>query len=136
MCFRETTSPTIRCFPSLRASSARASTLLLAPWCPAEEKRLPLATPSEFRSISGRGVEGFVSGKRVVAGTVSFLREQGIEIPGEQQTPDLQQDSSAVTPVYVAVGGRTAGVIFLSDRIKPSTPEAIRALRADGIRSE
>src|SRR6266481_4842738 len=31
----------------------------------AEEKRLPLATPSEFRSISGRGVEGFVSGKRV-----------------------------------------------------------------------
>ncbi len=121
---------------SIAASLERSSEhpLARAVVSAAEEKRLPLATPSEFRSISGRGVEGFVSGKRVVAGTVSFLREQGIEIPGEQQTPDLQQDSSAVTPVYVAVGGRTAGVIFLSDRIKPSTPEAIRALRADGIR--
>jgi Cu+-exporting ATPase len=99
----------------------------------AEEKRLPLATPSEFRSISGRGVEGFVSGKRVVAGTASFLREQGIEIPAEQ-TADAQQGSSAATPVYVGVDACTVGVILLSDRIKPSTPEAIRALRADGIR--
>jgi len=99
----------------------------------AEEKRLPPAAASEFRSISGRGVEGFVSGKRVVAGTASFLREQGIEIPAEQ-TADAQQGSSAATPVYVAVEARTVGVILLSDRIKPSTPEAIRALRAEGIR--
>ena len=98
----------------------------------AEERHLALATASEFRAISGRGVEGFVSGKRVVAGMASFLREQGIEISGEQQTPNSQQDSSAVTPVYVAVDTRTAGVILLSDRIKPSTPEAIRALRAGG----
>src|SRR6266481_286793 len=54
----------------------------------AEERHLALATASEFRAISGRGVEGFVSGKRVVAGTASFLREQGIEISGEQQTPN------------------------------------------------
>src|SRR5713101_2003206 len=98
-----------------------------------QEKRLPLAAASEFRPISGRGVEGFVSGKRVVAGTASFLREQGIEIPAEQ-TADAQQGSSAATPVYVAVEARTVGVILLSDRIKPSTPEAIRALRAEGIR--
>ncbi|HXN51017.1 MAG TPA: heavy metal translocating P-type ATPase [Candidatus Acidoferrum sp.] len=100
----------------------------------AEEKKLPLSTPSEFRAISGRGVEGFVSGKRVVAGTASFLREQGIEIPREQQAADPQQYSSAATPVYVAVDARPVGVILLSDRIKPSAREAIRALRADGIR--
>jgi Cu+-exporting ATPase len=39
-----------------------------------------------------------------------------------------------MTPVYVAVDGRAAGGFLLSDRIKPSTPEAIRALRADGMR--
>jgi Cu+-exporting ATPase len=61
------------------------------------------------------------------------LREQGIEISAEQ-TADAQQGSSAATPVYVAVDASTVGVILLSDRIKPSTPEAIRALRADGIR--
>jgi len=100
----------------------------------AEERHLSLASTSEFRAISGLGVEGRVSGKRVVAGTASFLREQGIEISGEQQKADPRTDSSAMTHVYVAVDARAAGVIFLSDRIKPSTPEAIRALRADGIR--
>jgi len=100
----------------------------------AEEQKLPLSTPSEFRAIPGGGVEGFVSGKRVVAGTRRFLREQGIENPGEPQASDARQDSSAATPVYIAVDGRPVGVILLSDRIKPSAPEAIRALRADGIR--
>jgi len=100
----------------------------------AEEQKLSLSTPNEFRAISGGGVEGFVSGKRVVAGTRRFLREQGIEISGEPQASDARQDSSAATPVYVAVDSRPVGVILLSDRIKPSAPEAIRALRADGIR--
>jgi len=100
----------------------------------AEERHLTLPSASEFRAISGRGVEGRVSGKRVVAGTASFLSEQGIEISGEQQKADPRTDSSAATHVYVAVDARAAGVVLLSDRIKPSTPEAIRALRADGIR--
>jgi Cu+-exporting ATPase len=99
----------------------------------AEERQLPLSVPTDFRAISGRGVQGLISGKPVVAGTASFLREQGIEIPGEQAA-DPQQNSSAATPVYVALDGRPVGVIFLSDRIKSSAPEAIRALRADRIR--
>ena len=97
-----------------------------------QEKRLPLAAASEFRAISGRGVEGLVAGKRVIAGTPSFLGERRIEIPAEQST-DVQHDSPVATPVYVAVDGRAVGMILLSDRIKPSTPEAIRALRADGM---
>ena len=100
----------------------------------AEEKHLQLAAASEFRATSGRGVEGVVSGKRVVAGTASFLREQGIDLPAEVHTPNPEQDSSTMTPIFVAVDRRTVGAIFVSDRIKPSTPEAIRALRADGIR--
>jgi Cu+-exporting ATPase len=99
----------------------------------AEERQLPLSVPTDFRAISGRGVQGLISGKPVVAGTASFLREQGIEIPGEQAA-DPHQNSSAATPVYVALDGRPVGVIFLSDRIKSSAPEAIHALRADGIR--
>jgi Cu+-exporting ATPase len=78
-------------------------------------------------------VEGLVGGKRVVAGTVKFMREIGIEIPAEQPGPDLQRYPSA-THVYVAADGRVVGAIFLADRIKASAPEAIRALRADGIR--
>jgi Cu+-exporting ATPase len=99
----------------------------------AEEKHLPLSTANEFRAIPGRGVEGLIAGKRVVAGTANFMSEMGIAMSTEPQTPDLQRYSSA-TPVYVAVDGRLVGVILLADRVKPSAPEAIRALRGDGIR--
>jgi Cu+-exporting ATPase len=99
----------------------------------AQEKRLPLAPASEFRATSGGGVEGLVSGKRVIAGTASFLRAKEIEIHQEPGA-NGQLGASAATPVYVAVDGRGVGVILLADRIKPSTPEAIRALRAEGMR--
>jgi Cu+-exporting ATPase len=100
----------------------------------AEEKHAPLAAVTEFRATAGGGVEGRVSGKKVAAGTASFLRNRGIAFPAAQETAALGPDSSDMTPVYVAVDGRAAGAFFLSDRIKPSTPEAIRALRADGVR--
>src|SRR3984893_4377242 len=99
----------------------------------AKEKRVPLCAASEFRAVSGRGIQGIVSGKRVAAGTASFLREQGIEIPAERG-PVEQERASAMTPVWVAVEGRPAGIIFLSDRVKPDAPKAIRALRAEGMR--
>jgi len=99
----------------------------------AEERHLTVSTASEFRAIPGLGVEGLVGGKRVVAGTAKFMSEMGIEIPREEPATDLQRHSSA-TPVYVAADGRVLGVIFLADRVKASAPEAIRALRAEGIR--
>jgi Cu+-exporting ATPase len=100
----------------------------------AEDQHVPLTAVSEFRATPGGGVEGQVAGKRVAAGTASFLRHQGIQIPGGQQVAALVSESSAMTPVYVAVDERAAGVFLLSDHIKHSTPEAIRALRADGVR--
>jgi Cu+-exporting ATPase len=62
------------------------------------------------------------------------LRERGIELLGEQGSESPIEHSSIATPVYVAVDGRAEGVFLLTDRIKPSTPEAIRALRAEGLR--
>jgi heavy metal translocating P-type ATPase len=120
---------------SIAASLERSSEhpLARAVVATAQEKRLPLAPASEFRATSGGGVEGLVSGKRVIAGTRSFLREKGIEIHQEPRT-NAQLDACAATPVYVAVDGRAVGVILLADRVKPSTPEAIRALRAEGMR--
>ena len=99
----------------------------------AEEKRVGLTAASEFRATAGGGVEGIVESKRVMVGTAKFLSERGVEVPSERQT-DSRQHASAMTPVYVAVDSRAMGVIFLSDRIKASTPEAVRALRVDGIR--
>jgi P-type Cu+ transporter len=99
----------------------------------AKEKKLPLTSATEFRATSGSGVEGRVLGKTVLVGTAAFLRERRIDLPNLQDMKALVPMSSAITPILVAVEGRLAGLILLSDAIKASTPEALRALRADGV---
>ncbi len=100
----------------------------------AQEKNLPLDSVSEFRATPGGGVAGRVAGKMMLAGTEAFLRQNGVDIPPEKQRNARGPESSAVTPIYVAIDGRLGGALALSDQIKPSTPEALRALRADGMR--
>jgi len=100
----------------------------------AADKKLSTARVSEFHTTAGGGAEGIVGEKTVIAGTAKFLRERGVEVPDDREMKLLAPGSSAMTLVYVAIKGRVAGVIILSDQIKRSTPEAIRELRTDGMR--
>jgi len=119
---------------SLAASVERSSEHPLAQAIvrAAEERKLPLAPVNEFQATPGGGVKGRVLGKLVAAGTARFLSEQGIDTaasagmdPGEE---------AGATRIHVAVDGRVVGVHLLSDAIKTSAPEAIRELRAEGLR--
>ena len=118
---------------SLAASVERASEHPLARAIvrAAEERKLPLAPVTEFQASPGGGVQGRVLGKQVLAGTARFLGQQGIVLDagGDSDVP-----GSASTAINVAVEGRLLGVLSLSDEIKASTPEAIRALREQGLR--
>jgi Cu+-exporting ATPase len=100
----------------------------------AADKKLSTTRVSEFHATAGGGAEGIVGEKTVIAGTAKFLRERGVEVPDDREMKLLAPGSFAMTLVYVAIKGRVAGVIILSDQIKHSTPEAIRELRADGMR--
>ncbi len=100
----------------------------------AEQQGLPLAAVEEFHSTSGGGVEGRLQGKNVLVGTANFLRARGIQIPANEQAAAVDAGSSAASIVYVAIGAWAAGAILLTDKIKASTPEAIRALQQDSVR--
>jgi Cu+-exporting ATPase len=100
----------------------------------AKEKNLTLASATGFQAIAGSGVEGEVLGKKILAGTTKFLSERQTVLPDLQSAKALVPESSVITAIFVAVDGRAAGFFLLSDAIKASTPEAVRALRADGIR--
>jgi Cu+-exporting ATPase len=88
---------------------------------------------AEFVSRTGRGVAGVVDGHRVAVGNRALLDEMGVE-PGPlaPRAEALRNDGQGV--VFVAVDGRVAGLLGVSDPIKPSTPEALRRLRDDGVR--
>ena len=88
---------------------------------------------AEFASRTGRGVAGVVDGHRVVVGNRALLDERGIP-PGPLavRAEALRAEGQGI--MFVAVDGRVAGLLGVSDPIKPSTPEALRLLRDDGVR--
>jgi Cu+-exporting ATPase len=100
----------------------------------AEGKKLSLASATDFLATSGGGVEARVLNNNVIAGTAAFLKGRGIELPIDQNQPIPAAATSSATTVYLAIDGRVAGVFFLSDQIKASAAEAIRALREEGMR--
>jgi Cu+-exporting ATPase len=118
---------------SLAASVERASEHPLARAIvrAAEERKLPLAPVTEFQASPGGGVKGTVLAKEVLAGTAGFLADQGIVLPVGGESDAAESSSTAIR---VAVDGRLVGVLSLSDEIKASTPEAIGALREEGLR--
>lgn len=96
----------------------------------AEEKRLPLASVENFRATAGGGVEGDVAGRKILAGTARLMEQRGIAI----SNAGLDDPSESATVVFTAMNGKTIGSISIRDTIKSSTPEALRLLRADGVR--
>ncbi len=99
----------------------------------ASARGLALSEPAEFNSPVGRGVTGLVEGRRIVLGGARLLAESGVAVDVLAAAAQSAGEAGA-TPVFMAVDGVLAGLFVISDPIKPSTPEAIRALKAAGVR--
>jgi Cu+-exporting ATPase len=97
----------------------------------AREAGLELADAEDFEAISGKGVRGTIEGRTVLLGNRSLLDEAGIVVD-EAEADRLRADGQTV--MYAAVDGRFAGLVGVADPIKPTTIEAVRALRSEGIR--
>lgn len=99
----------------------------------AEAKKLALVDVVGFSSITGKGVKGIVSGKQVAVGNAELFRDLIIDpAPLLDQAEALREEGQTV--MLVAVDGKAAGLVGVSDPIKESTPDAIRELRAAGLK--
>lgn len=86
-----------------------------------------------FLSPTGKGARGIVEGRRIVLGNAAFLGEEGIDTSSlSDQADSLRHDGA--TAIYIGVDGRAAGVFAIADPVKQTTPDALTALHADGIR--
>ena len=98
----------------------------------AQERGAAPADVQNFQSFPGKGVAGRVGGRDVVLGTTHLLVERGIDAdPLAARADELRAKGQTV--VLLAVDGKAAGLLGVTDPIKPSTPEAIRLLREDGV---
>jgi len=99
----------------------------------AEARGIATTGVSDFRSMTGKGVVGVVDGRTVAVGNPALLAEAGAAVEALTVRADaLRRDGATV--MFVALDGVAAGLIGVADRVKPTTVEAIRALKAEGLR--
>jgi P-type Cu+ transporter len=99
----------------------------------ARERGLALAKPQAFESSSGIGVRGNVEGRGVALGNTVLMQQLGVDVsPLASQAESLRAEGASV--MYLAADDRLLGLLAVSDPVKASTPEALSALRAAGLR--
>ena len=119
----------------LAAGVERASEhpLALAIVDAAISRSIEIPPVSGFDSPTGKGAVGVVENKRITLGNARFLTESGIDTaPLAAEADALREDGA--TAIFMGLGQQVVGVFAIADPIKPTTPEALAALRADGIR--
>jgi Cu+-exporting ATPase len=99
----------------------------------AEERTLDLGPAIDFESRTGRGVLAAVSGRKVALGNLKLIEELKID-PGSARESAEALRREGQTAMFLVIDGKSAGIIAVADPIKKSTPDAIAALHAEGIR--
>ncbi|MCG2594110.1 copper-translocating P-type ATPase [Ramlibacter sp. XY19] len=97
------------------------------------ERGLTLSAATDFDSPVGQGVVGRVEGVDVASGAPRFLAQHGVDVSSLQAAAE-QQRARAATVIFVAFDRRLAGFVAIADPIKATTPAALQALRAAGVR--
>lgn len=99
----------------------------------AEAKKISLIEVQDFSSTTGKGVKGNISGKQIAVGNAELFRDLLVDpAPLLDRAEVLRKEGQTV--MLVAMDGKAAGLVSVSDPIKGSTPEAIRELKAAGLR--
>jgi Cu+-exporting ATPase len=99
----------------------------------AQDRGVELGEAREFRSLTGEGVTGLVDGKSVALGDGKLFARLKIPLGTlVAKADELRRDGQVIT--FIAVDGRACGLLGVTDAIKPSAPEALRALHAEGLR--
>ncbi|TPJ73312.1 heavy metal translocating P-type ATPase [Mesorhizobium sp. B2-7-1] len=97
----------------------------------ATARGLKLADAVDFEAVTGKGVSGTVSGRKVALGNAAMMADLGMEAPAASAGA-LQADGK--TAMFVAVDGSFAGLVAVADPVKATTAEAIKALHDKGLR--
>ena len=99
----------------------------------AEHRNVQLATVTGFQSVTGQGVQGQADGHALALGNKALMSTVGAPIDAlTDQIAELRSEGKTV--VFLSVDGQLAGAIAVGDAIKETTPDALQALKQDGLR--
>jgi len=99
----------------------------------AQDRGLAPAKAEGFESVSGKGVSGVIDGRKVALGNSAMMQAEGVDVNALETMADEWRGEGA-TAIFAAIDGKACGVIAIADPIKPTTPDAVRALKDAGLR--
>lgn len=99
----------------------------------AQAERLSLGKADRFESVTGLGVRAWIGANVVEIGAERFMTSLGLDVSVFAETARRFADEGK-SPLYAAIGGRLAAIVAVADPIKDSTPTAIRAMHAMGLK--
>lgn len=97
-----------------------------------QEMGVHFSEVNDFLAVPGKGVQGRIEGREYLAGNLSFMQENRVELGEFENTADSLAEQGK-TPMYFAADGQVLGIIAVADVIKPSSRQAIRDLKSLGI---
>ena len=99
----------------------------------AADRSAPKLRADDFEAVTGKGVKGRIEGEDVALGNPALMTDLGVDASAiEDRLAALQSEGK--TAMLLAAAGQLAGIVAVADRIKASTPDAIRALHAEGLK--
>jgi len=93
-----------------------------------KEQNIKLSDAQDFESVTGQGITGYIDGRKIEVGNHKLLEESGISHDEVDKTAESLR-AEGQTVMFVAVDGKIAGLLGITDPIKDSTPLAIEQLR-------
>jgi len=100
----------------------------------AKNRGVNLPSVADFTSVTGGGVVGKIGGREIAVGKLKFLQERGVADLGILESKATALQAEGQTAIFVAINGKAAGILTVSDPIKASTPEAIAQLHRLGLK--
>ncbi len=99
----------------------------------ADERGITLSKAEDFEAITGKGVKGTVEGQTAALGNTKLIADMGLD-GGRSSDMANQRRDQGETVMFVVVDNRLAGLVSVADPVKETTPEALKALHAEGLR--
>ena len=97
-----------------------------------QEEQIPLESVEDFLAVPGKGVQGTINNQVYLAGNLSFMRDNEIDL-GEFEAKADRLAEQGKTPMYFASQGLILGIIPVADVVKPTSKQAIQDLTKLGI---
>jgi len=98
----------------------------------AERRAIPLAPAENFKAVHGRGVEADIQGAHFLAGNQAMMEENHVDLAAAKEAPERLAEEGK-TPLYFAKDGKLIGLVAVADTVKPTSAEAIKAMRELGL---